>query len=355
MEEQGRKRKNYLDYLRVTMLFFVIMVHLTAQGWWQTDQRDYKWYVYDVYDGIVRIGVPVFVMISGTLFLSRDITIKRLYSKYIRRIVVSFLVWNAFYQILPCVHFDNGIRIDCNWVNVIRGEDHLWFLYMILGLYVAQPFFRRIAADRHILKYFLIASFIYSFLIPAIINCIRTVCSSDEMIQSLLDAVNYAIFTRINLSITLGYALYFMLGYYFDNIELSKWQRIIIYIFGIVGVFCTISFRISDKSCLAFIIVSSLSLDLYAVFQVLAIFTWYKYRRYNNEKLNVFANKLSNYCMGGYLIHIFIQRKILKYTLDVLLMNPIVMLPVLGIVILTVSLAVSCVLNHIPFVKKYCV
>ncbi len=77
MGEQGRIRKNYLDYLRVAMLFFVIMVHLTAQGWWQTDQSDIKWYVYDVFDGIVRIGVPVFVMISGTLFLSRDIIIMR--------------------------------------------------------------------------------------------------------------------------------------------------------------------------------------------------------------------------------------------------------------------------------------
>lgn len=74
-----------------------MVLHISAQNWRVTDVISFEWNVFNFYDSIVRWAVPVFVMISGALFLSREYSIKKIYGKNILRILVAF-----FWVIVLC-------------------------------------------------------------------------------------------------------------------------------------------------------------------------------------------------------------------------------------------------------------
>lgn len=93
------ERTVYLDYLRVLATFAVMIIHISSVNWYSTDVNGYDWQVLNFYDSIVRWGVPIFVMISGSIFLNREIYMKRIYSKNILRLVVAFVVWSTFHNI----------------------------------------------------------------------------------------------------------------------------------------------------------------------------------------------------------------------------------------------------------------
>lgn len=97
---KSNERTVYFDYLRVFATFAVMILHLSAQNWYITDVNEFEWQTFNFYDSIVRWSVPVFVMISGALFLNRDIKLKTIYTKYILRIVVSYVAWSAIYAFL---------------------------------------------------------------------------------------------------------------------------------------------------------------------------------------------------------------------------------------------------------------
>ena len=92
-------RKYYLDYLRVSATFAVMSLHIAADNWLNAGVRSFEWQVFNFYDSLVRFGVPVFVMISGALFLNPDkyIPVKKLYTKYIFRIAAAFVFWSFLY------------------------------------------------------------------------------------------------------------------------------------------------------------------------------------------------------------------------------------------------------------------
>ena len=69
------------DVMRLIASFFVVMIHLSSNNG----------AVGLMFNSISRFSVPVFVMISGALFLNRNISIKTLYKKYILRMMLKLV------------------------------------------------------------------------------------------------------------------------------------------------------------------------------------------------------------------------------------------------------------------------
>lgn len=67
MENTQPQRIAYFDVLRILATFAVIVLHLSAQHWADTDVHTRAWQAFNLYDSAVRWAVPVFVMISGSL------------------------------------------------------------------------------------------------------------------------------------------------------------------------------------------------------------------------------------------------------------------------------------------------
>ena len=86
------------DVMRIISIFAVILLHYSSQRFYISFPSP-EWEIRNVYDAMVRWGVPVFVMISGALFLdsNKKLSIKRLYTKNILRITCAFLFWSLIY------------------------------------------------------------------------------------------------------------------------------------------------------------------------------------------------------------------------------------------------------------------
>lgn len=102
-------------------------------------------------------AVPVFVMISGALFLSRKNDIKKLYKKNILRMCVSFAVWSAFYAISYAI-VDFFTKADYQFSfsyflgELLSGAAHMWFIPMIIGIYMCVPIFEKICESEEIVN-----------------------------------------------------------------------------------------------------------------------------------------------------------------------------------------------------------
>ena len=78
-----------------------MMHHVAAYSFKEVDVNTFEWNAINVYSGLARFAVPIFVMISGALFLDpkKDIPIRKIYSKYILRIVIAFVFWSVVYAV----------------------------------------------------------------------------------------------------------------------------------------------------------------------------------------------------------------------------------------------------------------
>jgi surface polysaccharide O-acyltransferase-like enzyme len=98
-------------------------------------------------DSAARWCIGVFVMVSGALLLAPDRpeSASRFYAKRLRRILVPTLFWSAAYLGLDAA---NGRPMslakagDELWHG--RPGYHMWYLFMILGLYAATPALRQV-------------------------------------------------------------------------------------------------------------------------------------------------------------------------------------------------------------------
>jgi surface polysaccharide O-acyltransferase-like enzyme len=158
-----KERVIYLDYLRIMSITGVVVLHVAAavlgdQSIFQTT----KWYLTVGYDSLFRYCVPLFVMISGALLLipEENPDIKKFFTKRFPRILVPFIIWSVIYKIFTSR--GNIGSIPDAILGFIQGPVfyHLWFIYMLIGLYMIIPFIKGSMKNLRVAEYFLIIWFI---------------------------------------------------------------------------------------------------------------------------------------------------------------------------------------------------
>lgn len=109
--EYNKSRTLYLDYLRVIALLGTILLHTSVIDWQKYPVTSFNWQTFNFFDSCVRFCVPIFVMISGALFLDpdREIDNKRLFTHNILRIVTSFAFWTTLYAVFSTIMEENNM------------------------------------------------------------------------------------------------------------------------------------------------------------------------------------------------------------------------------------------------------
>ena len=107
------------------------------------------WVVANLYDSVSRWSVPVMVMISGLLLLDpqKEYPIKIFFKKRFNKILIPLVFWSIVYTIWK---YKTGIiawqPLPAGLIlkSFIDGTVfyHLWFVYMIIGLYISTPILR---------------------------------------------------------------------------------------------------------------------------------------------------------------------------------------------------------------------
>ena len=201
-----------------------------------------EWNIYNICNGASRWGVPVFVMMSGALFLPREIPTKTLYKKYILRMAIAYIVWSAFYAVVDPIGqfvFTEGYQLSLVEIvgNFISGAVHLWFLPMIIGLYMCIPLIKQLIKKDNLIKYFLILSFVFCFIRTQTELVSVNLLSGNA--QIIFEHIN-TLFKNFNVNLIFGFSSYFILGYCLNKTDIRKKHRTIIYILDVIGLVLTI-------------------------------------------------------------------------------------------------------------------
>lgn len=351
-------RQYHLDYLRVFASIAIILLHVCCQNMKYVELAGTEWNIYNIGNSLSRWGVPVFVMMSGALFLPREIPVKTLYKKYISRMAIAYVVWSAFYAIVDPIGnliFKEGYTITFVEIigNFISGAVHLWFLPMIIGLYMCIPLIKQITKNDKLIKYFLILALIFCFIKTQ--SELIAECLLKGNAQLIFDNVN-TLFKNFNVNIVFGFAAYFILGFYLNETNITQKHRMIIYILGVIGFVLTILLNLAaaknaGKSLESFFSATSINVLLMSI----AVFVWFKYNAKGNDKLNKIIIKLSKYSFGAFLVHIFILKVLHSFGIQSTSFHPVLSVPSITIFTTLVSYLISSVLNKIPVIKKYMV
>jgi len=162
------KRIVWADVLRFIAMFMVISVHCTDPFNISPAARlnpEYNFWG-TIYGSVLRPCVPLFVMLTGMLLLPVRQEIGSFYKKRLMRIVFPFLIWSVLYDLFPW--FTGVLGYDPSIITkffVYAGDapsqafgdslrnilmipfnftpfcTHMWYIYLLIGLYLFMPIF----------------------------------------------------------------------------------------------------------------------------------------------------------------------------------------------------------------------
>jgi len=192
-----------------------------------TTTRFIRWNSVSFYQTIGRLGVPLFLLLTGVLLLQPSKlgeSIGEFFRKRWARIGLPFLFWGAAYFIYDflVVHQINNSPINTGSIiqGVLTGPYYqFWYLYLLVGLYLLTPILRVVMAhaERNLIKYLLTLWLIGAFILPAI-----------YLATNLRLDANVLAFT--------GYAGYFILGAFLVTVEV---RRSLLAVLAAVGIAST--------------------------------------------------------------------------------------------------------------------
>ena len=134
------KRVVWIDWMRVSACFMVFLIHSTEPFYLGGDgtqiltETDAFWSSF--FDSIVRACVPLFIVASSYLQFPLHYSTGEFIRRRAARILIPFLIWSIVYVFVwgePAENFRNLI------FNFNYAAGHLWFVYMLIGIYLLMP------------------------------------------------------------------------------------------------------------------------------------------------------------------------------------------------------------------------
>lgn len=345
-----KERIIFLDLLRVTAIFCVMMIHALTSQFDEAEVAGVNWNILNIYDSLCRFCVPVLVMISGVFFLDakREYSIQKLLKQNVLRLVTAYFFWAFSYAFFDA--FLDYKTISAQFIksviqNTFTGKYHLWFVSMMIGLYLFVPILRKIAESETLVRYFILLSFLFCY----VGNFIILIPEIGETAKIVLD--------KMSVTMAGGYTGYFFAGYYFYHFKIDKKTEHLIYALGAVSVCTTIAatYFLSKK---AGALDSSFYNYLFVTtcFYAWAVFLFFKNKMSKikfSEKMQAVIARLSELSFGMYLVHIFINAVCKKIGFTTTLFTPVLSVLIITAVVFAASFLISVVLWRIPFARKY--
>ena len=326
------------------------MIHTISTQWYKLDTHTTQWQILNIMDSLCRWCVPIFVMVTGMLLLNpeKEISISTIFKKYIKRIAILFLFWSITFTLLDQINATEKLTFETFIEKTIEGHYHLWYLYMLMGLYLITPIIKTFIQDKNkkLIEYFLILWFIFQGIFHVI-----TVFKPFVKFQPMV--------SNFNMTLAMGYVGYYILGYYLNKYPPKRIFRIIIYFLALISIYIIVKetrYFVIEHYELRDTMYNYLSGPVCVT--AMAIFMLVKQLfegKKIEEKAGSIIRQLTKLSFAVYLIHpaffIIMEKNeitILKYPLAISVL-------MYTTVIYLLSLAISFILSKIPIVNKYLV
>ena len=360
MENNGKsKRIFYLDALRTLAIISVIIFHVflvTRRG----IRGDFaaipslNWFICDITGVGFRIGVDLFLLLTGALLLGRNYdSIKSFLYKRVPRVTIPMLFWGFVISVvmfiiasfIPGFHNVNSITLVSFLTFLIKAYfakaatfGPYWYFWMIMGIYLLLPIFNRWVLNCDIKE-------VEYVLVLWLITCLFTYTFLEDF--------------PIDLSNIAGPMGMVIMGYYLKNTErklLNNPYFAIVMIVASLAVAVACSYMLSSPTHMRFF----KDYAIFTVFEVIGIFLLFKNFDKLNINLKIFKNEnnifhravssIARYSYGIYLIHQFLLIAIISPALRVLPYK--IQAVSIVVVVLFISWLIMAVCDRIPYLNN---
>lgn len=342
------KRYFGIDLIRVVACFLVMQTH-AGEIYYIEDNGDLIRNEKNIWPGIfnslARVCVPLFVMISGYLLLPMKTDYSTFLKKRFTRVSFPFIAFCIFYDIY---YYIRGvidvktmlINIPKIFINYGSELGHLWFMYMIMGVYLLIPIFSpwiKSAKKEHFYFYFviwLISSFsCYIHLaFPQIWG--EVYWNNNTVVQGFIGDFGYAVLGAF-IKLHLKEKNLYILG-------------IILYLIGSGFTMFGFLYKREEATTCEEIEVTWKFDSINVVIATFGVFLLLRKVECKNEKVVKIFNDIALKSYGMYLIHIFFLQ-FFKYVFDAPNQFPLWCIFVIAILTFITSYLVIKALSYIPY------
>jgi surface polysaccharide O-acyltransferase-like enzyme len=343
----------WVDAVRAAVMFGVVLVHSSADvitewgrfpaGWW---------WAANIYDSLARGCVPVFIMLSGALLLPKIENYRDFFLKRFQRILIPSIVWTALYLLWKKQFYVPGLGLS-EALRLTAGGNvhfHLWFLYLIAGLYLITPLLRILVAhaSRRDLLYLLGLWFLVSSILPF-----------WEGWDKLF--LHTGLHFKLPVELAQGFIGYFVLGHVIRRTDTAKCRNSTYGVWIVSLSVCAIGTYLLTRHFHSFQTLFYDNMAPNVVFYAASFFMIMKHagsalETHLGAGLRRLVLDLSKASFGIYLIHPMIQDILLKgrwgFVLKGDVPHPAFMIPVTAAAIYALSFFIIFVIQKVPVLKR---
>ena len=145
-----KERVSQFSYIKTVACFAIVLLHCfnNARVYHMETLTDGQITTAFAACASLMWAVPCFLMVTGALLLDRDRVIppKKLFGKYIKRMLIALVLFTAIFTVIrhdPA----NGTSIFSEFAEGLLKNHcmaYLWYLYMMLAIYLLLPLFKMI-------------------------------------------------------------------------------------------------------------------------------------------------------------------------------------------------------------------
>lgn len=336
-----------IEFIRVFSIVMVLSIHVAnvyIRAFGDVSNLDFG--VAVIFSSIARVCVPLFFMIGGIFAVGREYD-KKKYWKRIGKFILLLVVWSIIYHLTKKgFSFKNIDRIIVNsFFNADMTSRHLWYMYPLIGIYIALPFIQSMCKNM---------SCELENLFLGLWFCLSGLSFIYMPLAKEISGISHKIAYPVPLINSAYYLGYFIAGYIlykrFKDVKLSRQKSVL----------CVAVYALSTALTTALTYFVTVKDGKYfdeatwykGALVIIASFALFILVVTNGDKFKgAWIEKLSKHTLGIYLFHM-IPLNIIKHYFDLTEYNPLVTIPLVTVIVYVSSLLTCAILSRIPVVKK---
>jgi len=348
LDSDSSQRVFWADASRAAAAVLGVLVH-TFDPLFKADQRsNISWWTVSFVVSMGHACVPIYLMLSGSFLLPKAESTANFYRKRLKRLLIPLAAWSVIYSFWDrrsISFFFHGSNV---WqlisIPLQRPEHyHLWFMYVMIGLYIIMPFVGKIVLNSSGKELFVFLS------LWLVVSSVLPILSEYGWLR-----------TGTGLEMMTGFTGYLVVGYAIGRLKLSKKMGLALAAVFLINVSVTAfgTYYLSNRDN-ALNETFLLPLQPNVILMSISLFALIKFfigSRPPNRLLSFTVTRLRKTSYGIYLLHPLILESLYSgtYGIDLhhLTIEPMLVRPVVALVVLFSSYIFVVLLQKTPVVQK---